>query len=144
MKRFKLLLPLFVLAVFSLPMQAAVSTSNNLGVDEQAAMQAGQELAAAMKAKADFKEEKKSMTRKERKATRKEVKKNLKESISNFEEASDVDLTLLVIVTILIPPVGMLLHEGDITNRFWISLLLTLLFYIPGLIYTLVVILGEN
>ncbi|GAB5555151.1 MAG: hypothetical protein Sapg2KO_47420 [Saprospiraceae bacterium] len=125
-------------------MQAAVNTTNNLGVDEQASMQAGQELAAAMKAKADFKADKKSMTRKERKATRKEVKKNLKESISNFEEASDVDLTLLVIVTILIPPVGMLLHEGDITNRFWISLLLTLLFYIPGLIYTLVVILGEN
>lgn len=144
MKRFKLLLPVFMLAVFSLPMQAAINTTNNLGVDEQAAMQAGQELAAAMKAKADFKAEKKTMSRKERKATRKEVKNNLKESIASFEEASDVDLTLLVIVTILIPPVGMLLHEGDITNRFWISLLLTLLFYIPGLIYTLVVILGEN
>lgn len=144
MKRFKLLLPVFMLAILSIPMQAAVNTTNNLGVDEQAAMQAGQELAAAMQAKADFKAEKKTMSRKARKTTRKEVKKNLKESIASFEEASDVDLTLLIIITILIPPLGMFLHEGDITNRFWISLLLTLLFYIPGLIYTLIVILGEN
>lgn len=133
-----------MLAIFSLPMQASVNTNNNLGIDEEAAMQAGQDLAAAMQAKADFKAEKKNMTRKERKTARKEVKKNLKESISNFEEASDIDLALLVIITILIPPLGMFLHEGDITNRFWISLVLTLLFYIPGLIYSLVVILGEN
>ncbi|MEM1119998.1 MAG: YqaE/Pmp3 family membrane protein [Bacteroidota bacterium] len=48
---------------------------------------------------------------------------------------------LLVILAILIPPLAMGLYDG-ITNRFWISLLLTLLFYVPGLIYTLVVILG--
>ena len=144
MKRFRLLLPVFMLALFALPTQASVNTNNNLGVDEQEAMLAGQELAAAMKAKADFKAEKKNMSRKERKATRKAVKKDLKESISKFEEASDLDLPLLIIITILIPPLGMFLHEGDITNRFWISLVLTLLFYFPGLIYSLIVILGES
>ncbi len=53
------------------------------------------------------------------------------------------DLLLIVIVTILIPPLGVLLYEGDITNRFWISLLLTLLFYFPGLIYSLLVVLDK-
>ncbi|RPD48291.1 YqaE/Pmp3 family membrane protein [Paracnuella aquatica] len=49
---------------------------------------------------------------------------------------------LLVIITILLPPLGVYLHEGEINTRFWISLLLTLLFYIPGLIYSLIVVLG--
>ncbi|MCO6479571.1 MAG: YqaE/Pmp3 family membrane protein, partial [Phaeodactylibacter sp.] len=44
---------------------------------------------------------------------------------------------------ILLPPLAMGLYDG-ITNRFWISLLLTLLFYVPGLVYTLIIILGEN
>jgi uncharacterized membrane protein YqaE (UPF0057 family) len=50
---------------------------------------------------------------------------------------------LLVILAILIPPLAMALYDG-ISNRFWISLLLTLLFFVPGMIYTLVVILGDN
>lgn len=46
---------------------------------------------------------------------------------------------LTIILTVLIPPLGVALHEG-ITDRFWISLVLTLLFFIPGLIYSLYVI----
>ncbi|MCB9300358.1 MAG: YqaE/Pmp3 family membrane protein [Lewinellaceae bacterium] len=56
----------------------------------------------------------------------------------------DDSLLLLVLVTILLPPLGMYLYEGAATNRFWISLVLWLLFYVPGLIYTLYVILSEN
>jgi uncharacterized membrane protein YqaE (UPF0057 family) len=76
--------------------------------------------------------------RQERKAFKKELKAKLKEL-----RASD-DLLLLIIIAILLPPLAMYLYEGSITTRFWISLLLTLLFYLPGLVYTLVVILGEN
>lgn len=47
---------------------------------------------------------------------------------------------LLVIITILLPPLGVFLHQGEINSKFWISLLLTLLFYVPGLIYSLLVI----
>uniref|UniRef100_UPI0006850D23 YqaE/Pmp3 family membrane protein n=1 Tax=Cesiribacter andamanensis TaxID=649507 RepID=UPI0006850D23 len=47
---------------------------------------------------------------------------------------------LLVIITILLPPLGVFLHQGEINAKFWISLLLTLLFYVPGLIYSLLVI----
>ncbi len=80
------------------------------------------------------------MTAKEKRTMRKEVKKALKDA---KKSDSDVPLVLLVILAILIPPLAMALYDG-ISNRFWISLLLTLLFFVPGMIYTLVVILGDR
>ena len=35
------------------------------------------------------------------------------------------------------------LYEGEINNRFWISLILTLLGFFPGVIYALILILGN-
>ena len=72
-------------------------------------------------------------------------KQEIKSAIKAFK-AGDIseNMLLLVIITILLPPLGMLLYEGAATGRFWLSLLLTLLFYLPGLIYTLVIILGEK
>ncbi|MCB0584864.1 MAG: YqaE/Pmp3 family membrane protein [Phaeodactylibacter sp.] len=81
--------------------------------------------------------------RKKKRQQRKQFKKQLKEKLKELRRASDTDLLLLVIIAILLPPLAMALYDG-ITSRFWISLLLTLLFYLPGLIYTLVIILGEN
>lgn len=46
-----------------------------------------------------------------------------------------------IIVAIFLPPVGVAIHEG-ITTRFWICLVLTLIFFVPGLIYALYVILN--
>ncbi len=45
-----------------------------------------------------------------------------------------------IIAAVFIPPLGVLLHEG-LSSRFWICLVLTLLFFVPGLIYALYVIL---
>ncbi len=92
-------------------------------------------------AKKAAKKEWKSLSKDERKSRKTEVKAAIKQA---KEADGNTNLLLLVILAILIPPVAMLLYEGGITNRFWISLLLTILFYLPGLIYTLVVILGEN
>jgi uncharacterized membrane protein YqaE (UPF0057 family) len=47
---------------------------------------------------------------------------------------------LMVIIAILLPPLAVALHSG-ISSPFWISLVLTLLLYLPGLIYSLYVIL---
>ena len=47
---------------------------------------------------------------------------------------------LSIILSVIFPPLGVAVHEG-VTSRFWICLVLTLLFYLPGLIYALVVIL---
>ncbi|MFA4852173.1 MAG: YqaE/Pmp3 family membrane protein [Bacteroidales bacterium] len=53
--------------------------------------------------------------------------------------ADDNDL-LLCIIAILLPPLAVYLVRG-IGNDFWIDVLLTLLFWIPGVIYALLVIL---
>jgi len=58
-------------------------------------------------------------------------------------EASD-NTVLLCILAVLLPPLAVYLHEGEVNNRFWISLLLTLLFWFPGIIYALIIILGDN
>ena len=52
------------------------------------------------------------------------------------------DTLLLVIIAIFIPFLAVGLYEG-ITNRFWISLLLTLLFFLPGMIYAILVVTGN-
>ncbi|RYF79670.1 MAG: YqaE/Pmp3 family membrane protein [Chitinophagaceae bacterium] len=48
---------------------------------------------------------------------------------------------MLVILAILLPPLAVYLHEGTTNTRFWISLLLTLLLWLPGVIYALIVVL---
>jgi uncharacterized membrane protein YqaE (UPF0057 family) len=49
---------------------------------------------------------------------------------------------LYVVIAFFIPFLGVLLYEGELTINFWLSLLLTLLFWLPGFIYALIVILG--
>lgn len=85
-----------------------------------------------------------NLSKKEKKAKFKEVKKALKEYKAKKKAAEPLASTAVqVIFAILLPPLGVYLHEGEINNRFWISLLLTLLFWLPGAIYALVVVLGD-
>jgi uncharacterized membrane protein YqaE (UPF0057 family) len=88
----------------------------------------------------------KSLSKKEKKARIKEVRKELKAFKKDKKagrEASD-NTVLLCILAVLLPPLAVYLHEGEVNNRFWISLLLTLLFWLPGVIYALIIILGDN
>ena len=86
------------------------------------------------------------LSKKEKKSRIKEVKKAVKEYKANKKAGKDVseNTLLLVIIAILLPPLAVYLHQGEINSKFWISLLLTLLFYVPGLIYSLIVILGDK
>jgi uncharacterized membrane protein YqaE (UPF0057 family) len=70
------------------------------------------------------------------KAEKRSFKKELRQAMA---QQSDVSLIVLVILAILLPPLAVALKEG-ITSRFWISLLLTLLFFLPGVIYALLVV----
>jgi len=87
----------------------------------------------------------KELTRKEKREMRKTMKEKIRNAVKNgkAQGASD-DLVLLIILAILLAPLAMYLYEGSATTRFWISLLLWFLLFIPGIIYTLIVILSGN
>ena len=88
----------------------------------------------------------KNLTKKERKERIKEIKKQLKtfKKEKKAGRASNVDTVVLVILAILLPPLAVYLHQGEINTKFWIALLLTLLFFLPGVIYALIVVLGDE
>jgi len=81
-----------------------------------------------------------NLSKKERRLKKKELRKKVKQLRKSA--ASDQTI-LLAIIAIFIPFLAVGLYDG-ITKRFWISLLLTLLLFLPGLIYALVVILGDK
>ncbi|MFN3301137.1 MAG: YqaE/Pmp3 family membrane protein [Sediminibacterium sp.] len=84
----------------------------------------------------------KSLSRVDRKAKLKEVKSLMKEYKANKANATpSTDKVLLAILAILLPPLAVYLHEGTTNGTFWISVLLTLLFWIPGVIFALITVL---
>ncbi len=48
---------------------------------------------------------------------------------------------LQVIAALFIPPLAVYMKEGKIDNTFWLNILLTLMFDIPGVIHALYVVL---
>lgn len=87
-----------------------------------------------------------SLSRVEKKMRMAEVKKVLKEykaakKAGTAAAEPSTSTILLVILAILLPPLAVYLHEGTINGKFWLSLLLTLLFWLPGVIYALFVVL---
>ena len=87
-----------------------------------------------------------NLSKKEKKERLKEVKKAVKQYKADKKQGKEpsTNTLLLVILAILLPPLAVYLHEGAINTRFWISLLLTLLFWLPGVIYALIIILGDE
>ena len=83
----------------------------------------------------------KAMSAHDRRELKREQRRALKDALQHRRDTSE-DTLLLVIICIFIPPLAVFLHQGEINSKFWISLLLTLLFYVPGLIYSLITILG--
>lgn len=74
----------------------------------------------------------KSISRSERRSRIKEAKKAIKEYKARKraglrDSDTDTDTILLVILAILLPPLAVYLHEGELNGKFWISLILSLL-----------------
>ena len=72
------------------------------------------------------------------KAEKKELKKELKEAIKQDRGTSRTSV-VEIILAILLPPLAVFLHDG-IGTSFWINIILTLLFVIPGIIHALLVV----
>lgn len=85
-----------------------------------------------------------NLSRKERKERLKEAKYQIKQFQAEKAAgaAPSTNTLLLVILAILLPPLAVFLHQGEINSKFWIALILTLLFFIPGMIYALITVLS--
>ncbi|MGF1563999.1 MAG: YqaE/Pmp3 family membrane protein [Flavobacteriales bacterium] len=59
------------------------------------------------------------------------------------ESADDTELLLYIILSILLPPLAVYLLYGISTN-FWISVILTILLWIPGVIFALIHVLNRK
>ncbi|HEY4650099.1 MAG TPA: YqaE/Pmp3 family membrane protein [Pontibacter sp.] len=70
------------------------------------------------------------------KAEKKELTKDLREA---FKQSGSRTSVVEIILAVLLPPLAVFLHDG-IGTTFWISLILTLLFWLPGVIYALLVV----
>jgi uncharacterized membrane protein YqaE (UPF0057 family) len=72
------------------------------------------------------------------KTEKKDFKKHLKEAVKQDRRGSNASIVEIVLA-ILIPPLAVFLHDG-IGTSFWINIILTLLFVIPGIIHALLVV----
>ena len=85
-------------------------------------------------------------SRKEKKQIKKLIKSEIKEIVLNHRRSGDLpgvqdDRFLLeLILSFLLPPLAVYLHYDVINDFFWISLILTLLFWVPGVVFALLVI----
>lgn len=76
------------------------------------------------------------LSRQERKSRINDAKAAIKQYHPNNER--DTDTFIQVVLAILLPPLAVYLHEQEFRQKFWISLLLTLLFWFPGVVYALI------
>lgn len=84
-----------------------------------------------------------ALSKQERKLKMKEVKAVVKKHKADKKagKTTEANTVLLAILAILLPPLAVYLKNKEINTQFWISLVLTLLFIVPGIIYALLVVL---
>ena len=80
---------------------------------------------------------------KEKRNQIREIKNKLrswkKENHRSAKDAPD-DTVLYALLAVFLPPLAVYLKDQEINARFWISILLTLLFWLPGIVYALLVV----
>ena len=85
------------------------------------------------------------LSKKEKKTRIKEVKKQVKlfKLEKKENKSAKVEMWVLILLSILLPPLAVYLHQGEINKKFWLSIILTILFWIPGVIYAILVVTGS-
>jgi len=117
------------------------SLPSSVPVTDSAAVASTPDKDAVNAAVAEFK----NLSAHDKKLRIKEAKNLLKQykaDKKNGKRESDTNTILLAILAILLPPLAVYLHEDEINGKFWLSLVLTLLFWLPGVIYALIVVLS--
>jgi uncharacterized membrane protein YqaE (UPF0057 family) len=86
----------------------------------------------------------KSLSKKERKLRVNEAKKQLKvfKKEKKANKSANVEMWLLILLAIFLPPMAVYLYYEEINTRFWLSILLWFCFILPGVIYALLVVTG--
>lgn len=77
------------------------------------------------------------------KAEKKKIKKVLKTELKKESQSQGGQGSLIVLSAILaffLPPVAVILFEGEVSRKFWWNLLFTVLWFLPGVIHALLVI----
>ena len=123
---------LIAIMAFSICSPVFAINVTNLSKDE------GPDAKTVQQAVSEFK----SLSKKEKRVKFKEIKSAIRDYKAHKSAEPSTNTLLLVILAILLPPLAVYLHEGAINSKFWIDLLLTLLIWLPGVIYALIVILG--
>lgn len=118
------------------PVNAAIIVPPPVSVPETTTHEA--DVLAAAKA---YRESLKELSGKERRQLKREQRREIKSILGN-RQGSDTSKVLLGILCVLLPPLAVFLYEGEINSRFWISLLLSLLFWLPGVVYAFLVVFG--
>ncbi|MFB6307543.1 MAG: YqaE/Pmp3 family membrane protein, partial [Flavobacteriales bacterium] len=75
-----------------------------------------------------------------RKFNEKVIEKNEKKINVNNQEDEKI---IKIVLSFFIPPLAVYMHNDAIDDQFWISVILTLLFFVPGVIYSLLVVTGN-
>jgi len=85
------------------------------------------------------------LSKKEKKTRIKEVKKQVKVFKKEKKEnkSSKVEMWVLILLSILLPPLAVYLHQGEVNKKFWLSIIFTILFWVPGVIYAILVVTGS-
>jgi uncharacterized membrane protein YqaE (UPF0057 family) len=65
--------------------------------------------------------------------------KELNKVSKSNKNSSEGDDIILIICCLFIPPLAVYIHQGEVNSKFWIDLLLTFLFFLPGMIYAFIV-----
>jgi uncharacterized membrane protein YqaE (UPF0057 family) len=120
------LLTSFLVLFLTQPIFAAYHTSSNL-MQEPSVVNSLDEF--------------RNLSTKEKRERLKEVKKEIKKHKQN--PTADERVLLLLILSILLPPLAVYLHQGEINSKFWISLILTFIFWIPGVVYAMLLVLDQ-
>ena len=83
-----------------------------------------------------------SLSKKEQKERIKEAKKQVKafKKEKKANKSAEVEMWVLIVLAILLPPLAVYLHQGEINGKFWLSILFWCLFIIPGVIFALLVV----